>query len=315
MDEHEIVSLLARKAGTLPRGYLPIGDDVAALPGRHGKLVLKSDMLVARTDVPPGMTWRQAGRKAVAMCVSDFAAKGVSPEAFLVSLGIPRSLSDDGIRSLVDGFGDGMKEWGVRLVGGDTNEADDVIVDCLMTGFANRIVRRTGASPGEFIVATGEFGMTSAGLKILMEGARSDPGFRRSALASVYLPSPKLRLCLALSGYFSSSIDSSDGLAICLHTIAEMSGVGMRIDTLPYSGSRLARFATQNGYRVDDLVLYGGEEYEVVATIGKERMEEAQQAASYMGAKLLVLGETTNGARVVSSNGPEIQNKGWVHLT
>jgi len=94
-----------------------------------------------------------------------------------------------------------------------------------------------------------------------------------------------------------------------------MSGVGMRIDTLPYSGSRLARFATQNGYRVDDLVLYGGEEYEIVATIGKERMEEAQQAAAAMGAKLLVLGETTNGARVVSSNGPEIQNKGWVHLT
>ena len=314
MDEYEIIRLLTKKAGRLPRGYLPIGDDVAALPGRRSKLVLKSDMLVAKTDVPPGMTWRQAGRKSVAMCVSDFAAKGVSPQAFMVSLGIPRTLSDLGVRSLVEGFADGMKEWGVHLVGGDTNEASDVIVDCTMTGFAEHIVRRSGAAPGELIVVTGEFGTTSAGLKILLEGARSDPGFRRSALSSVYRPSPRLGLGIALSRHISSAMDSSDGLAICLHTIAEMSGVGVRIDRLPYRGSRLEKFSVQNGYRVGDLVLYGGEEYEIVATVAKERLEQAQEAASTMGAKLLVIGETTGGGGVVSSNGDEIQKKGWVHL-
>ena len=72
-------------------------------------------MLVGRTDVPPGMSWRQAGRKAVAMCVSDFAAKGVSPRVMLVSLGIPRSLDDAGIRALAKGLRDGMDEWGPRL--------------------------------------------------------------------------------------------------------------------------------------------------------------------------------------------------------
>ena len=86
MNEYEIIDLLTRTAGKLPAGYSPIGDDVATLPSSPGKLVLKSDMLVGRTDVPPGMTWRQAGRKAVAMCVSDFAAKGVSPK---VADGLP----------------------------------------------------------------------------------------------------------------------------------------------------------------------------------------------------------------------------------
>ena len=78
MNEYEIIDLLKRTAGSSPPGYSPIGDDVATLPASPGKLVLKSDMLVGRTDVPPGMTWRQAARKAVAMCVSDFASKGVS---------------------------------------------------------------------------------------------------------------------------------------------------------------------------------------------------------------------------------------------
>jgi thiamine-monophosphate kinase len=314
MDEYAIIRLLTRTAGDLPRGYLPIGDDVAVLPGKRSKLILKSDMLVAKTDVPPGMTWRQAGRKSVAMCVSDFAAKGVSPEAFMVSLGIPRSLPDDDIKSLAEGFGDGMKEWGVSLVGGDTNEADDVIVDCVMAGFADRIVKRSGAKPGELVVVTGEFGTTSAGLKILLEGARADPVFRKHALANVYRPSPKLRLGLALSRYLSSAMDSSDGLAICLHTIAEMSGVGMRIEKLPHSGSGLEKFAVQNGYRVDDLVLYGGEEYEIVATISKEEIDEAQRVASSVGARLLVIGEITSGTGVATSDGREIRNKGWVYF-
>jgi thiamine-monophosphate kinase len=314
MDENEIIRLLTAKAGRLPRGYLPIGDDVAAFPGKSSNLVLKSDMLVAKTDVPPGMTWRQAGRKSVAMCVSDFAAKGVSPEVFMVSLGIPRRLSDGDIGSLTDGFRDGMTEWGVRLVGGDTNEADDVIVDCIMAGFADRIVRRSGARPGELVVVTGGFGTTSAGLKILLDGARSDPDFRRQALASVYEPTPKLRLGIALSRYLSSAMDSSDGLAVCLHTIAEMSGVAIRIDKLPHGGPRLERFALQNGYEVEDLVLYGGEEYEIVGTIVEGLIGEAQKVASSMGARLRVVGRSARGSGVVASDGREIKNQGWIHL-
>ena len=64
-----------------------------------------------------------------------------------------------------------MTEWGLNLVGGDTNEADDVMIDCILAGFADRTVERGGAGPGELVVVTGEFGTTSAGLKILLEDA------------------------------------------------------------------------------------------------------------------------------------------------
>ena len=58
----------------------------------------------------------------------------------MVSLGIPRSLKESGIRALAEGFRDAMAEWELHLVGGDTNEADDVIIDCVLAGFADRVV-------------------------------------------------------------------------------------------------------------------------------------------------------------------------------
>ena len=315
MNEYEIIDLLTTSAGRLPRGYFPIGDDVAVLPSSPGKLVLKSDMLVGRTDVPPGMTWRHAGRKAVAMCVSDFASKGVSPQALMVSLGIPRTLEERDIRAMVRGFQDGMTEWDLHLVGGDTNEADDVMIDCILAGFTDRIVERRGASPGELVVVTGEFGTTSAGLKILLENARATPGFRKAALENVYRPSPRLKLGLALRDYLSSSMDSSDGLAICLHTLAEASKVGMRIDQLPYSGRPLERFASENHYRVDELVLYGGEEYEIVGTVPRNRITKAQAAARTLGSELTIIGETTGESGIVTAAGRVIEKRGWIQLS
>jgi len=313
MNEYEIIDLLTKLGGKLPREFSPIGDDVASMSTIPGRLVLKADMLVGRTDIPPGMTWRQAARKAVAMCVSDFASKGVSPKAFMVSLGIPRKMRRVEIRSLARGFKDGMREWGPHLIGGDTNEADDLIIDCILAGFADRFVGRKGARPGELVVVTGDFGTTSAGLKILLENARCPPAFRRVALRNVYLPSPRLSLGIALRGLLSSAMDSSDGLAICLHALSSASGVGVRVDHLPHR-VELEDFAKKNSYRLDDLILYGGEEYEIVGTIAKDKIEHAKSIARSMKADLTVIGETTSDGRVETSGGRPIEMKGWIQL-
>ncbi len=313
MDEYEIIALLTKTAGRLPPGYSPIGDDVASLGTSAGRLVLKADMLVRRTDVPPGMTWRQVGRKAVAMCVSDFASKGVRPTAFMVSLGIPRKTRPGEIRSLASGFGDGMEEWGPRLVGGDTNEADDLIVDCILVGFAERYVERRGALPGDLVVVTGDFGTASAGLKILLDKARCGPKFRKAALKSVYLPAPRLELGVALRGLLSSAMDSSDGLAICLHTLADASGMGIRLDSLPY-GKELERFASLNNYRLEELVLFGGEEYEIVGTVPKDKLEDAVKVAGSLRSELRIIGEVTQGRGVMTHDGKPVKKKGWIQL-
>ena len=318
LDEYAIIDLMTKRFDKLPEGYLPIGDDVALIP--PGKalegVVLKCDMLVAKTDVPPGMSWKMAARKAVAMCVSDFAAKGVRPTTFMVSLGLPRGTRQGKVVELAAGLLEASNEWKVKLVGGDTSEASDLIIDCTMVGFADRIVKRTSAHPGEYVVVSGTFGQTAAGLKILLDGAKAEPGFKRRAVSSVLMPKPRLELGMALSRFLSSSIDSSDGLAISLHTIAEMSGVGIVLTDLPYARG-LEEFASRNSLTAEKLALYGGEEYEIVGTIGKGRLREAQSRARAAGSLLHVIGETLSSKAVdgvALQDGRRVRKDGWVHF-
>jgi thiamine-monophosphate kinase len=317
MNELDIIKIITKSSNRLPPTYSPIGDDVSIVPKRDGKLVIKCDMLVGKTDVPSQMSYRDAARKAAAMCVSDFGAKGVKPDSFLISLGLPKGTSDRNVRNLAYGFKEASEEWKVNLVGGDTNEASDLIIDCIMFGFSDKIVTRDGAKPGQLIITSGYFGYPSSGLRIL-NGAKAETKFKKVALWSVFRPTPRLELGLAISSHLSSSIDSSDGLAICLHTLARMSRVGMIIKKLPYR-KELERFAIMNEYSLEDLVLYGGEEYEIVGTISKERFKEANKLAKMMDEELLVIGETTEESKKVVIESEEgtkdIEERGWIHLT
>ncbi len=278
--------------------------------------MVKSDMLVGKTDVPRGMTYREAARKAVASCVSDFAAKGVAPDSFLLSLGLTRGTSEKDVRDLAEGFADSVREWKVNLVGGDTNEAEDLVIDCTMVGFSADVTPRWGARAGDLVVTTGEFGFSAAGLKILLEEVKAEPRFREIAVGRVRRPTPRLELGLAVSKYLTASIDSSDGLAACLHSIAKMSGVGVTLSRLPI-GRGVERFARTNGYTVEELVLYGGEEYEIVGTLPKKACSRASRAARSQRGELLVIGETTTEGGVRLMTGGEeglIEDRGWVHL-
>jgi thiamine-monophosphate kinase len=316
-DELEVIEIIKGRLASLPRGYSPIGDDAALIPVKGKRLMVKSDMLVGKTDIPRGMTYREAARKAVASCVSDFAAKGVAPDSFLVSLGLTRGISEKDVRDLAGGFADSAREWKINLVGGDTNEADDLIIDCTMIGFGGDFTRRSGAKAGDLVVTSGEFGLSSAGLKILLEGAKAEPGFRRVAVGRVLKPNPRLRLGLAVSKYLTASIDSSDGLATCLHSIAKLSGVGMTLSRLPF-GRGVEKFARMNGYSAEELVLYGGEEYEIVGTSGRKAYSRASIAARSLREELLVIGRTTkeSGVRLLTGNEERlVEDRGWVHLS
>ena len=278
---------------------------------------MKVDMFVEGTDMPAQMTYERAARKSVAMCVSDFAAKGVSPDSYMISLGLPRGVSIRRVRELGRGFRVASGEWGVNFVGGDTNEAKELTIDCAMVGFSPKIVARSGASPGEILVATGRFGLPPSGLKILMDGARSEPAFRKRAVGSVLYPTPNLKLGLAISKFLTSSIDSSDGLSRSVHQLVEQSKVGFEIESVP-KASGLVGFARANGEDHERLALVGGEEYLIVGTVKKEHFERARRAALRSGGDLLRVGTVTSKRKVVmvrAGKKESIPDEGWTHLS
>ena len=161
LGERGVIEELRKRLQLLPSSPVPFGDDVAAVSIEGERVaVLKTDMLVNKTDVPTGMNLRQAARKAVVMNVSDFAAKGVQPLAALVSLGLPRTLEKNAIKEIADGLDAGSREYGAYVVGGDTGEASDVVIAVSLYGTAlkSRLMLRTGAKPNDVVGVTGPFG-------------------------------------------------------------------------------------------------------------------------------------------------------------
>jgi thiamine-monophosphate kinase len=304
LDEREIIRIFTSKLGIADL------DDVAVL---DKDIVFKADMLVASTDVPHGMEPWQVARKSVVSCVSDLAAKGVRPHAATISLGLPKNCTRPYVEGLAKGFAGASKEFGVKIVGGDTNEANGLVIDCSMIGFANKIPTRKGAKPGDVVVTSGTFGLPPAGLEILMRNAKGTGSFRKHAIESVMIPRPRQCFGLTLAKFFSSSTDSSDGLAISLYELANQSRVNIVIDNVP-AADWLEKFAKENGLDANELVFHGGEEYEIVATIPKSTLKRTITTAKKSGIALHVIGRVRRGTGDVFVGKRLLDKRGYVHF-
>jgi thiamine-monophosphate kinase len=319
LGELRIISILERALGRSRLAVVGFGDDISAVRLPKGQVaVLKTDMLVGSTDIPTGMSMKQAGRKAVVANVSDLAAKGIRPLAGIVALGLPAHLTKRDVHGIASGLAQGAKEHDFYLIGGDTNESKDLTITIALFAIANRrqLILRSGAKVGDIVAVTGKFGDTAAGLKALLEKGKRPTQLTRPLYQAVYHPRAQLDLGLRLSasGALTASIDSSDGLAWSLHELAQASRVGIRLNKVPVS-SAAEEFAKLYGYNAGHLALYGGEEYHLVVTVRYDRFEAAQRAARGRLRAVGVVTREFGGVRLRRA-GKEIviPRKGWEHF-
>jgi thiamine-monophosphate kinase len=327
LGERGVIDLLREHLVLMPNMPVAFGDDVSAVSigdGGDEVAVLKVDMLVAKTDVPANMSLYDAARKAVVMCVSDFASKGVQPVAALVALGLPKSLvTKESIVEIVNGLNAAAREYGAYIIGGDTGETGDLTISVSLYGKASRsvLMLRNGAKAGDILAVTGVFGKSSAGLRLLLDTSCVVSSKARLVLeAAVFNPKARLAEGLALSkvGCVSASMDSSDGLAWSLHELMHMSGVGFTVDNVPIA-VETAEFAQQNGLNAETLALYGGEEYELVLTVPSEKWETAKKAVEEVGGNLIPIGRAIACKELVlqTDDGKKVPIKpcGYEHFT
>lgn len=321
LGERRIIEIIQSRLDLMPKMPVPFGDDVSAYETGGGDLVvLKTDMLVDKTDVPKGMSLWQAARKAVVMNVSDFAAKGVKPIAILVSLGLPGSLTEKDVEEIGAGLNAGAREYDAYVIGGDTGEASDLVIALSLFGKSRmgKLMLRSGAEPGDTLAVTGLFGNSSAGLKILVSNLEAPNGSKKVFVDSVLMPQARLREGLALSqtGAVSAAIDSSDGLAWSLHEIARASKVGIVVDSLPVA-KEAERFAAINKLDPTALTLHGGEEYELVLTVKPGLWKEAEKAVGKAGGELIRIGRVTAERNILLKTSGKciaIEPKGYEHF-
>ena len=283
--------------------------------GQKG-IAVAVDTITASSDVPKRMKPYDAARKSVIACVSDFAAKGVRPRFGLVSVTVPSSYDVKSIKETARGIADASKKFKIRMLGGDTSFGELSISICLF-GLSKKPVGRIGAKTGDGIFTTGRFGYSAAGLHLMLSGKKPANSFEVKAKKAFCRPDARLDFGAAAARHFSSSIDSSDGLAMSLHELAQSSRKRFLLEKIP-TPPGLEEFAKKHKIKSDDLLFYGGEEYEIVFTVPQKQRSAVLALAVKHRACLVQIGTVTtgNGVYLKTDSGiTRIQQRGWKRHT
>ncbi len=304
--------LLARVRERLPpagaRVSLGSGDDAAVtVPG--GATATSVDALVEGVHFRREQaSLAQIGHKALATALSDLAAMGAEAGEAYVVLGVPPDLDEDGCIELLDGMVELAAATGTSLAGGDVSRAGELVLAITVVGHApsaDSLVGRGGAQPGDALVLSGEIGAAAAGLLLLEHpelGETLPPEIGGALRERQLVPQPRLAAGRALvDAGATAMIDLSDGLGADAGHLAERSGVGLRIEAGELAlADGVAAVAAAAGRDAVELASGGGEDYELLAAIPTERLEQSRAAvaAAESGLRLARIGEVVAGGGV-----------------
>ena len=293
-------------------GGLGLLDDAGLLrPGRGYEVVVTVDALVAGVhffpDDPPGAI----GWKALAVNLSDLAAKGAKPEGFVLTLALPRSWTEGWLADFAAGLARMAEAAGCPLIGGDTvSTAGPLTLSITAFGTvpAGRMVRRSGAKPGDIVLVSGSIGDGALGLEVhgpdkpdWVAGLSVED---RAFLADRYLhPQPRHALTDALQRHASAAMDVSDGLIGDLAKLLKASNVGAEIDleAIPLSGP--ARAALMAVPALAELAWTGGDDYEILCTASEKEYPALVAAAEGSMLLLTPIGRVSDEASAVTYRG------------
>lgn len=257
MKEKEFITIIKN---TLNSPY--IGDDCAYL--KDLGIVVTQDSLVE--DIHFSTKFISAfdlGFKAVMVNVSDVAASGAEPKYLTVSLSLPSNVKEDFVEEFYNGC---KKACGddVQIVGGDITGSEKIYISICAIGKAlgRNISSRKNAKIGQKVIVSGIHGSSSAGLKLLLEGKNSPEKFIKSHINPVAQVEFGKNISTTVKEPYAM-MDTSDGLMDGLSTIANESGVLLDIDfdKIPHEKD-IEQFENWQ-----DLVLFGGEDYQILATV------------------------------------------------
>jgi thiamine-monophosphate kinase len=284
-----IVRLRARLSPDPDHVRIGIGDDAAVLiPERGMQTVVTTDSLIEGVHFRRDWTEAAAiGHKALAVNLSDIAAMGATPRASLLSLGLPPALPLEDFDQLIDGYARLADATRTPLVGGNIAKSPGpLLIDVTVIGSVRprRVLLRTGAREGDELFVTGTPGLSAAGLALLADGVDRDALTvdERVCVDRHERPEPRLRIgrIVARTSAASAAMDLSDGLADAASTLAASAGLGVVLDasTIPIHPG-VASVAARRGQSPLDLILGGGEDYELAFAVPARRRARFLAAA------------------------------------
>ncbi|MHA1199200.1 MAG: thiamine-phosphate kinase [Candidatus Heimdallarchaeaceae archaeon] len=286
-------------ANLVENPVLSFNDDASAIQLEDNTiLVINADMLVKKTDVLPGMTSTQIGKKAVTMSVSDIVAKGVKPIGFLASVAFPEDLEVESAKEIIKGIRDQCDEYDVKYLGGDLNQGEDLIIDAISFGTCTKesLIPRIGAKAGDILYTTGYFGLTTLGFMFILGNSPLSDELKPKVFESVYDPKAKTNyLSLLQKVKVNICMDSSDGLIVTLRDLSKLNNMGIEVTEVPIHpeiSTFIREYNNKSKYKFNPLVLAfgGGEEFELVFSVSPEYESLLIQEAKRLNLSLIKIG-------------------------
>lgn len=311
LGEFDLIDRFFRRP--VRHAVLGVGDDCALLAPTPGmQLAVSTDTLVEGRHFLSTVDPALLGHKSLAVNLSDLAACGARPLAFLLALTLP-SADERFLGPFSTGLLALAREHGMDLIGGDTT-AGPLAIGITVFGEVppGQALLRDGARVGDDIWISGTLGDARLGLEAF-RGTLSLPesGFR-AARQAMEQPQPRVALGLALRGVASAAIDLSDGLLGDLGHVLRRSGVGatVHLPRLP----RSTLLGVQSGEVQRLCLLAGGDDYELLFTAPPEARPQVQAAARQAGVKVTAVGQIEaagSGLRVLDDSGQPMNLAAW----
>ncbi|MFI3300642.1 MAG: thiamine-phosphate kinase [Candidatus Gastranaerophilales bacterium] len=266
MKEKEFINLIKNM---LNSNY--IGDDCAYL--KELGIVITQDSLVEDVHFSTNFTTPyELGYKSVMVNLSDIYASGAEAKYLTISLSLPSHIETNFIKEFYTGAKEACQNE-VEIVGGDLTSGDKIFISITAIGTdKNRMISsRADAKIGDKIIVSGEHGSSAGGLKLLQQNNRNNLKLLKAHL----MPSAKKEFSKQISTQIKRNYamtDSSDGLIDAISQIAQQSQKTMSLDfeKIPYNHD----IKIFENYK--DLIFYGGEDYELVATVPENFLKHLQ---------------------------------------
>ncbi len=285
-------------------GAFGLVDDAAAVAPPPGcDLVLKTDAIIGGIHFFENDPAGAIAQKALRVNLSDLAAKGAAPLGFLLSIALPKGISENWLAAFADGLKRDIAQFQCPLFGGDTVRSPGaVMISIAVIGSVphGAMVKRGGAKVGDRIVVTGTIGDAALGLTLRQDATAAsrwklDPAAQGHLAQRYLVPQSRNAIAEILRTHATGGMDVSDGLAGDLTKMCRAAGVSAEIDVARVPLSVAAHAALAADATLIEPILTGGDDYEVLASIPPEELAAFRAAAEAAGVAVTEIGDVVAG--------------------
>ncbi|BAK54224.1 thiamine-phosphate kinase [Sulfurisphaera tokodaii] len=260
------------------------------------------------------MDFYDIGWKAVTAVMSDIFSKGGVPKFILSSLGIDKKYVSQ-IEDIVRGIKDASDYYGSQYIGGDLNSASTTgWIDIAGVGKAICYKDVKNIQENDIVIISNFIGYTSIVFLSYINNWKIK--LTETEINKVRHPIINRRIKDLFENYCSSinySTDISDGLIVSLYNIIERSKKGIELLDLPFSKNVIEK-TYEYGIKIDDLLKYGGEEFETLIVVKHDNASEIIDYMEYLGFSPNIIGRVTSRA-VLEYKKSIIKKTGWDNFT